>query len=51
MKNHKEYLDKGKIILNVADGTNGYAENGPYDIIHLGGASIDIYFYFFLNLY
>jgi len=35
-KHHSSYLNRIQFI--TADGKNGYAEGGPYDVIHIGAA-------------
>jgi len=37
-KNHKEYIDDGRIEFVVADGRKGLPEYAPYDVIFVGGA-------------
>ncbi|KAF1602266.1 UNVERIFIED_CONTAM: Protein-L-isoaspartate(D-aspartate) O-methyltransferase, partial [Eudyptes robustus] len=38
-KNNEDLLESGRIILVVGDGRLGYAEEGPYDAIHVGAAA------------
>ncbi|EAS02693.2 L-isoaspartate O-methyltransferase (macronuclear) [Tetrahymena thermophila SB210] len=39
MKNHKELLESGKIVLVKGDGREGLEDYAPFDIIHLGAAA------------
>lgn len=41
-KNHKDFIDSGRIKFVHADGRNGVPDYGPYDVIFLGAAIEDI---------
>ena len=38
-KDHPEYLESGRIQLVVGDGRKGFAQDAPYDCIHVGAAA------------
>ena len=38
-KNHGDLLDSGHVKLVIGDGRQGYANDGPYDAIHVGAAA------------
>ena len=37
-KNHKKWLDDGKVVIVEADGRMGWPDHAPYDCIHVGAA-------------
>ena len=37
-KKDKYFIDQNRIVPLTIDGRKGYANGGPYDVIHLGGA-------------
>ncbi|KAG0215248.1 hypothetical protein BGX28_000467 [Mortierella sp. GBA30] len=39
MKDHPEYIHEGRVAFHTADGRIGYAQDGPYDCIHVGAAA------------
>jgi protein-L-isoaspartate(D-aspartate) O-methyltransferase len=39
MKNNKELITSGRIKLLVGNGWEGYPEEGPYNVIHVGAAA------------
>ena len=41
-KNHSEELETGKIKIVIGDGREGYLENAPYDVIHVGAAASEV---------
>ncbi len=41
-KSHKEFLEDGSITIKLGDGRKGLAENGPYDVIHVGAAAEEV---------
>ncbi|KAG0364223.1 hypothetical protein BGZ54_007735 [Gamsiella multidivaricata] len=42
-KNHKEYLDQGRVVYHTADGRVGFPQEAPYDCIHVGAAADSLY--------
>ena len=38
LKNHKNLIDNNNIVFVNKDGRNGLADQGPFDVIHVGGA-------------
>ncbi|VDK18823.1 unnamed protein product [Anisakis simplex] len=41
-KSHSYLLSSGRIIMVEGDGREGYPDHGPYDAIHVGGATPEI---------
>jgi len=41
IRHHADYLEQGKIEFLIADGREGLAQHGPYDIILVGGGNKD----------
>jgi protein-L-isoaspartate(D-aspartate) O-methyltransferase len=41
-KNHKDYIDQGKIEFIVSDGREGLPQHAPFDIMFIGGAVRDV---------
>ena len=41
-RNHKEYIDDGRIEFVVADGRKGLPEYAPYDVIFVGGGKMSL---------
>ena len=42
-RNHAEYLEKGMVKFMVADGREGLPQEGPFDIIIVGGGIFDVF--------
>ena len=40
MKSHEEYFAEDRIEFITKDGSKGLAEEGPYDVIHVGAAPV-----------
>ena len=38
-KSNRSLIDNGKIKIVLGDGWKGYAQEGPYDCIHVGAAA------------
>jgi len=42
-RNHAEYLEKGLVKFVIADGREGLPQEGPFDIIIVGGGIFDVF--------
>lgn len=38
LKNHKEYIEEGRVEFVIGDGREGLAQHAPFDVIFVGGA-------------
>ncbi|KAF9397265.1 hypothetical protein BGZ94_006352, partial [Podila epigama] len=38
-KDHREFLEQGRVVYKTADGRVGYPDEAPYDCIHVGAAA------------